>query len=48
VEAALNALEDVNIKHRRPAYFHHNLLSQIGMIQQAGIMGGNFGKPLFQ
>jgi uncharacterized protein YbjT (DUF2867 family) len=47
VEAALNALEDVNIKHLRPAYFYHNLLSQIGMIQHAGIMGGNFGESPF-
>jgi uncharacterized protein YbjT (DUF2867 family) len=47
VEAALNALEDVNIKHLRPAYFYHNLLSQIGMIQHAGIMGGNFGERPF-
>jgi uncharacterized protein YbjT (DUF2867 family) len=47
VEAALNALEDVNIKHLRPAYFYHNLLSQVGMIQHAGIMGGNFGESPF-
>lgn len=47
VEQALNALEDVNIKHLRPAYFYHNLLAQIGLIKQAGIMGGNFGDIAF-
>ena len=47
VETALNALEDVNIKHLRPAYFYHNLLAQTGMIKHAGIMGGNFGETAF-
>jgi uncharacterized protein YbjT (DUF2867 family) len=41
-EEALNALTDVNIKHLRPAYFYTNLFSNIGLIKQAGIMGGNF------
>jgi hypothetical protein len=48
VEAALNALEDVNTKHLGAGYFYHNLFAQTGMIQHAGIMGGNFGKALFQ
>jgi uncharacterized protein YbjT (DUF2867 family) len=47
VEAALNTLEDVHIKHLRPAYFYHNLLAQTGMILHAGIMGGNFGETAF-
>ncbi len=47
VEQALNTLTDVNIKHLRPAYFYQNLLAQVGMIQQAGIMGGNFGDIVF-
>lgn len=47
VEQALNALQDVNIKHLRPAYFYHNLLAQVGLIKQAGIMGGNFGDIAF-
>lgn len=47
VETALNALEDVNIKHLRPAYFYHNLLAQIGMIKHAGILGANFGQSAF-
>jgi uncharacterized protein YbjT (DUF2867 family) len=46
-EQALNALENVNIRHLRAAYFYHNLLSNISMIKQAGIMGGNFGETAF-
>lgn len=44
-ELALNTLADVNIKHLRPAYFYHNLLANVGLIKQAGIMGGNYGEP---
>jgi uncharacterized protein YbjT (DUF2867 family) len=43
VEKALNALEGVNIKHLRPAYFYHNFMAQFDMIKHAGIMGANFG-----
>ena len=43
VEEALNALEDINIKHLRPAYFYHNFMAQSNMIKHAGIMGANFG-----
>lgn len=42
VEQALNNLTAVNIKHLRPAYFYNNLLANIGMIKQAGIIGANF------
>ena len=42
VEEALNALSDVNIKHLRPAYFYHNLLSNVELIKNAGIIGSNF------
>ncbi|MEP6844745.1 MAG: NmrA family NAD(P)-binding protein [Panacibacter sp.] len=41
-EEALNALTDVHIKHLRPAYFYPNLLSNIGLIRNAGIIGSNF------
>jgi uncharacterized protein YbjT (DUF2867 family) len=41
-EEALNALASVNIRHLRPAYFYPNLLSNISLIKQAGIMGSNF------
>ena len=41
-EQALNKLEGVNILHLRPSYFFQNLLSNVGLIKQAGIMGGNF------
>ena len=44
-EVALNALEDVAVKHLRPAYFYQNLLANVGLVKQAGIIGGNFGKP---
>lgn len=47
VEQALNSLNDVNIKHLRPAYFYQNLLAQVGLVQHAGIMGGNFGDLSF-
>lgn len=43
LEQLLNTLTGINVKHLRPAYFYFNLLAQIGMIKQAGIMGGNFG-----
>lgn len=42
VEQHLNALEGVHVKHLRPAYFYGNLFSNIGMIKQAGIIGGNY------
>ena len=43
-EKLLNTTPGLNIKHLRPAYFYSNFLAQIGMIKQAGIMGGNFGE----
>jgi uncharacterized protein YbjT (DUF2867 family) len=42
-EQLLNALPGIHVKHLRPSYFYYNLMAQIGMIKQAGIMGGNFG-----
>lgn len=45
VENLLNKLTDVNIKHLRPAYFYTNLLGNIGMIKNLGIIGGNLGGP---
>ncbi|MEP6747201.1 MAG: NmrA family NAD(P)-binding protein [Bacteroidota bacterium] len=42
VEAALNALEGVSIKHLRPAYFYYNLLNNISLVKNMGIIGGNF------
>ncbi|MEO6316756.1 MAG: NAD(P)H-binding protein [Chitinophagaceae bacterium] len=41
-EHALNALENVHIKHLRPGYFYLNLLNQTNLIKNAGIMGSNF------
>ena len=42
-EQALNTLTDVHIKHLRPAYFYPNLFANLGLIKQAGIIGGNYG-----
>lgn len=49
VEQELNALQGVDIKHLRPAYFYTNFLSAIGMIKQGGIYGNNYsvGRKLF-
>jgi len=42
-EQTLNNLNDVHIKHLRPGYFYTNLLGNIGMIKNLGIVGANFG-----
>jgi len=44
-EQSLNSLPGVNILHLRPSYFYQNLLANIGLIKQAGIIGGNFSIP---
>lgn len=44
VESELNALENTDVLHLRPAYFFHNFLSNVGMIKHMGIMGGNYGE----
>lgn len=41
-EQELNGL-GIDIKHIRPGYFITNFLSSIGMVKQAGIIGGNYG-----
>jgi uncharacterized protein YbjT (DUF2867 family) len=43
-EQALNALNDVNIKHLRPSYFFDNLLANVGLAKQMDIIGSNFGE----
>jgi uncharacterized protein YbjT (DUF2867 family) len=43
-EQLLNKIPGLQVKHLRPSYFFSNFLSQIGMIKQGGIMGGNFGE----
>ncbi len=43
-ENELNALDGVDVKHLRPAYFYYNLMSNIGMIKHMGIAGGNYGE----
>ncbi len=47
VEEAMNELDEVSVKHLRPAYFYPNLLSQINLIKHAGIMGANYGEAAF-
>jgi len=42
-EHSLNAISGLNVKHLRPSFFYYNLLNQIGLIKQAGIMGANYG-----
>jgi uncharacterized protein YbjT (DUF2867 family) len=44
-EEALNTLKDVNIKHLRPAFFYSNLMTNINMIKNMGIIGSNFSIP---
>ncbi|MEJ7643490.1 MAG: NAD(P)H-binding protein [Chryseolinea sp.] len=44
-EISLNNLPGLRVKHLRPGYFFYNFLSQIPLIQEAGIMGANFGTP---
>jgi len=38
-EARLNALEDVRVLHLRPAYYLENLLANIDLIRNMGVMG---------
>lgn len=43
-EEALNDLAGVNVLHLRAGMFYFNFLSNIDMIKQKGIMGGNYGE----
>jgi uncharacterized protein YbjT (DUF2867 family) len=43
-EQMLNKLNPIHVKHLRPSFFFNNLLSQISLIKQAGIIGGNYGE----
>ncbi|WEK18252.1 MAG: NAD(P)H-binding protein [Candidatus Pedobacter colombiensis] len=44
VEQLFNSLENVSVKHLRPAYFYVNFYGNIDMIKHAGILGGNYGE----
>jgi uncharacterized protein YbjT (DUF2867 family) len=44
VEEYLNDLSGVNVLHLRAGFFYTNFLSQIEMIKNMGIMGGNYGE----
>ncbi|MEO6286773.1 MAG: NAD(P)H-binding protein [Dyadobacter sp.] len=43
LEEKLLALPGLNLSFLRPSYFFTNLYSQAGLIENAGIAGGNFG-----
>lgn len=43
VEQALNNLEGVNVRHLRPGFFYSNLLSNVSLAKNMGVIGGNFG-----
>lgn len=42
-EKMLNGLPGIQVKHLRPGYFFYNFITQIGLINHAGILGDNFG-----
>jgi uncharacterized protein YbjT (DUF2867 family) len=42
-EKLLNAIPGLNVRHLRPSFFFTNFISQIGLIKNAGILGGNYG-----
>lgn len=43
VEQSLDQLDGVNIRHLRPGFFYGNLLSNVMMAKNMGVIGGNFG-----
>jgi uncharacterized protein YbjT (DUF2867 family) len=42
-EQLLNQISGLHSKHLRPSFFFNNLMAQIPLIKQAGIMGSNYG-----
>lgn len=42
-EQLLNKISGLNVKHLRPSYFFYNFYNQLGLVKQAGVLGGNFG-----
>jgi uncharacterized protein YbjT (DUF2867 family) len=43
VEQALNAMDGISLLHLRPGFFYENFFSNIPMIKNMHIMGGNYG-----
>lgn len=43
LEKLLNDIPGLNVRHLRPSFFYYNFMSQIGLIKNAGIIGGNYG-----
>jgi uncharacterized protein YbjT (DUF2867 family) len=44
VEAHLNALDGVSVKHIRASFFYVNFYANMDMIKHAGIIGSNYGE----
>ena len=42
IENTYADLENVTVKHLRPAYFYTNLLANVDMVKHAGILGSNY------
>lgn len=47
-EQYLNTLEGIQVRHLRPSYFFDNLLANVSLVKNPGIMGNNFGEPGFK
>lgn len=43
VEQELNHLDGVNVRHLRPGFFYGNLLSNVSLAKNMGVIGGNYG-----
>lgn len=43
MEGILNAIDGIAVKHLRAGFFYLNLLGNISMIKEAGIIGANYG-----
>lgn len=44
LEKQLNNISGLSVKHLRPSFFFYNFMAQIGLIKNAGIIGGNYGQ----
>jgi len=42
-EISLNKISGLRVKHLRPGFYFYNFLNMISLIQDAGIMGANYG-----
>jgi uncharacterized protein YbjT (DUF2867 family) len=44
LEKFLNSIPGLNVKHLRPSFFFYNFYAQIPLIEQAGVLGANYGE----